>query len=137
MPLKSYKPHTPGLRTKTTLDFSDLTRKDAEKSLTRPKSKKAGRNNNGRITMRRRGGGHKQLYRVVDFKRNKFDIPAKVAAIEYDPNRSANIALLFYVDGEKRYILCQNGLKTGETVISGENVEIKVGNASMSEAVVE
>ncbi len=129
MPLKSYKPHTPGLREKTTLDFSELTRKDPEKSLTRSKSKKAGRNNNGRITMRRRGGGHKQKYRVIDFRRNKFDIPAKVAAIEYDPNRSANIALLFYVDGEKRYILAPAGLKVGDVIVSGENVEIRVGNA--------
>lgn len=129
MPLKTYKPHTPGLRTKTTLDFSELTRKEPEKRLTKSKNKKAGRNNTGRITMRRRGGGHKQKYRIIDFRRNKYDIPARVAAIEYDPNRSANIALLFYVDGEKRYILSPQGLKVDDTIVTGESVEIKVGNA--------
>jgi large subunit ribosomal protein L2 len=129
MPIKTYKPHTPGLRTKTTLDFSHLTKKDPEKNLLKANPSSAGRNGNGRVTVRRTGGGHKRKYRIIDFKRNKFDIPAKVVALEYDPNRSADIALLQYKDGEKRYILAPLGLKVGDEIVSGENVEIKVGNS--------
>lgn len=129
MPIKTYKPHTPGLRTKTTVDFSHLTKKDPEKKLLKANPSSAGRGGNGRISVRRNGGGHKRQYRIIDFKRNKFDIPAKVVALEYDPNRSADIALLQYKDGEKRYILAPLGLKIGDEIISGENVEIKVGNS--------
>jgi large subunit ribosomal protein L2 len=109
--------------------FEEITKKEPERSLLEPLRKKAGRNNNGRVTTRHRGGGHKRAYRVIDFKRNKFDIPAKVAAIEYDPNRSARIALLHYVDGEKRYILAPVGLQVGDTIMSGPNAEVRVGNA--------
>ncbi len=129
MPIKKYKPHTPSLRFKSTLDFSELTRKEPEKALTVSKKSSSGRNNSGRITVRRRGGGVKQRYRLVDFKREKKNIPAKVSALEYDPNRSANLALLVYADGEKRYILAPTGIKVGDVLESGENVAIKAGNA--------
>ena len=128
MAIKKYKPTTNGRRGMTSLDFSEITKSKPERSLLAPKNSKGGRNNNGRITTRHQGGGHKQAYRIIDFKRNKDDIPAKVAAIEYDPNRSANIALLNYVDGEKRYILAPQGLKVGTVVVSGEATDIKVGN---------
>ena len=129
MGIKKFKPITPSLRYRTVSDFSDITKKTPEKSLLDSLKKTGGRNNNGRITMRRRGGGHKRRYRVIDFKRNKIGIPSKVAAIEYDPNRSARIALLHYVDGEKRYILAPNELKVGDAVIAGADVDIKPGNS--------
>ncbi len=129
MPLKEFKPTSPGRRFGTSPDFSELTRKKPEKSLIEPKKRRAGRNSNGRITCRHRGGGAKRAYRRIDFKRDKLDIPAKVASIEYDPNRNARIALLNYADGEKRYILCPKGLTVGMTVISGEKVEAEVGNS--------
>lgn len=129
MGIKKYKPVTPTMRFKTGYTFEEITKSRPEKSLIKPLPKKAGRNNQGRITCRHRGGGHKRQYRIIDFKRNKYDIPAKVAAIEYDPNRSARIALLYYADGEKRYILAPLGLKVGDTVMSGKKAEIKVGNA--------
>ncbi len=128
MGLKVFKPTSPGQRFKTVSDFSEITKKKPEKSLTKTLSKKAGRNNYGRITTRHKGGGHKRLYRIIDFKRDKDDIPAKVVAIEYDPNRSARIALLHYKDGEKRYILAPSDLKIGDEVISGEKAEVKPGN---------
>ncbi len=128
MALKQYKPVTPTRRYMTTSDFSELSKVKPEKSLLEPLKKTGGRNHYGRVTMRHRGGGHKRKYRIIDFKRNKENIPAKVASIEYDPNRSARIALLVYADGEKRYILSPKGLKVGETVLSGANAEIKVGN---------
>ena len=128
MAVKRYKPTSPGRRFQEVSDFADITKKEPEKSLLAPQKKSGGRNNNGRITMRRRGGGHKRRYRIVDFKRNKWDIPAKVAAVEYDPNRSAHIALLHYVDGEKRYILAPEGLSVGDTVLTGQTAEIKPGN---------
>ncbi len=118
-------------------DFSDLSAKAPEKSLLRPKKKTGGRNSQGRITCRHRGGGHKRRYRVIDFKRNKDAIPAKVASIEYDPNRSARIALLHYVDGEKTYVLAPRGLNVGDIVVSGENVEPNVGNAAPLRAIPE
>jgi len=127
--LKKYKPTSSGRRFATVSDFSVLTKKKPEKSLTKSLKKKAGRNNAGRITRRHSGGGHKRLYRIVDFKRRKKDnITAKVDSIEYDPNRSARIALLKYIDGEKSYIIAPQDLKVGDTVISGENVDIKPGN---------
>ena len=129
MAIKKYKPTTPGGRGMTGLTFEEITKKKPEKSLTVSFSKSGGRNNTGRITTRHHGGGHKQLYRIIDFKRNKDDIKANVAAIEYDPNRNANIALLHYIDGEKRYILAPKGLEVGMSVVSGANVDIKVGNA--------
>ncbi len=129
MGLKAYKPTSPGIRFQTTLDFNEISRKKPERSLLLPLKKTGGRNVYGRITSRYIGGGHKRLYRIVDFKREKFDIPAKVDSIEYDPNRSANIALLHYLDGEKRYILAPMELKVGDTVMSGERVDIKPGNA--------
>jgi len=129
MGIKKFRPLTPTLRYRTVSDFSDIVKKAPEKSLLEPLSKSVGRNNNGRITMRRRGGGHKRRYRIIDFRRKKLDIPAKVAAIEYDPNRSARIALLHYVDGEKSYILAPNELKVGDTVLAGSAVDIKPGNA--------
>ena len=129
MGIKKYRPITPTMRFKTGYTFGEITRKKPEKSLIKPLPKKAGRNHHGHITCRHRGGGHKRNYRIIDFKRNKHDIPAKVAAIEYDPNRSSRIALLHYVDGEKRYIIAPLGLKVGDTVISGIKTEIKVGNA--------
>ena len=129
MAIKKYKPTTPGRRGMTGLTFEEVTKTSPEKSLTKSFSKSGGRNNTGRITTRHHGGGHKQLYRVIDFKRNKDNIPATVAAIEYDPNRNANIALLNYVDGEKRYILAPKGLEVGSKVISGTKVDIIVGNS--------
>ncbi|MCD4796641.1 MAG: 50S ribosomal protein L2 [Candidatus Cloacimonetes bacterium] len=129
MGIKKYKPITPTMRFKTGYTFEEITKDKPERSLIKPLPKKAGRNHHGRITCRHRGGGHKRQYRIIDFKRKKHDIPAKVAAIEYDPNRSARIALLHYVDGEKRYILAPLGLKVGDVVMSGEKAEVKVGNA--------
>ncbi len=129
MGIKSYNPTSPGRRFQTVSDFVELTSKKPEKSLVRPLPKTGGRNCYGRITSRYIGGGHKQQYRMIDFKRDKIDIPARVAAIEYDPNRSARIALLHYVDGEKRYILAPQGITVGETLMSGETVDIKPGNA--------
>lgn len=111
--------------------FDEITTDKAEKSLLRPKTRTSGRNNNGRITTRHRGGGHKQKYRVIDFKRDKYGVPAKVATIEYDPNRSARICLLHYMDGEKRYILAPEGIQVGQMIVSGESAEIKVGNAML------
>lgn len=129
MPIKKYKPTTNGRRGMSGLTFEEITASKPEKSLLAPLHSKGGRNNNGRITTRHQGGGHKRQYRIIDFKRNKDLIPAKVATIEYDPNRSANIALLHYVDGEKRYILAPKGLVVGQTVVSGDGADIKVGNA--------
>ena len=129
MGIRKYKPTTPGRRDMRVSDFENITTDKPLKSLPRPNPKRAGRNNNGRITTRHQGGGHKQRYRVIDFRRNKDGIPAKVATIEYDPNRSARIALLHYVDGEKRYILAPEGLKVGDRVESGEGADIKPGNA--------
>ncbi len=130
MPVKVYKPTSPGRRNMSVSDFAEITRSKPERSLTKGLVKKSGgRNSNGRITAYHRGGGHKRRFRSIDFRRNKVDIPAKVAAIEYDPNRSANIALLHYVDGEKRYILSPGGLKVGDTVLSSVNAEIHPGNA--------
>lgn len=129
MGIKKYKPTTNGRRNMSTLTFDEITATKPERSLTEGLKSNGGRNNNGRITTRHQGGGHKRLYRVIDFKRNKDAIPAKVATIEYDPNRSANIALLHYVDGEKRYILAPKGLTVGMTVMSGKGSDIKVGNA--------
>lgn len=128
MGIKTYKPTTPGRRGMTSLTFEEITTNKPEKSLTVRLGENAGRNNDGRITTRHKGGGHKKLYRIIDFKRNKDGIPAKVATIEYDPNRSANIALLNYADGEKRYIIAPKGLKVGMQVESGSNADIKVGN---------
>ena len=129
MAIKVYKAITNGRRNMTSLDFAEITTNKPEKSLLAPLPKKAGRNNQGKITVRHHGGGHKKQYRVIDFKRNKDNVPAKVATVEYDPNRSANIALLHYLDGEKRYILAPKGIEVGQTVVSGEEVDIKVGNA--------
>ncbi len=130
MPVKKFKPYTPARRFMTVADFSEITKTEPEKSLTEPLKKTGGRNNQGRITIRFRGGGHKRLYRIIDFKRrDKAGIPAKVAAIEYDPNRSARIALLHYLDGEKRYIIAPEGLKPGMQVVSGPEAPIQVGNA--------
>ena len=129
MGVKQFKPTSPGRRFQTVSDFSEITRSTPEKSLLEPLPQKAGRNNYGRITTRHQGGGVKRRYRVIDFKRNKDGVPAKVATIEYDPNRSARIALLHYVDGEKRYILHPRVLKVGDTVISGEGNDIRPGNA--------
>lgn len=130
MPIKKFKPITPGSRFRSVMDNSDiLTKKAPEKSLMEPLKKSGGRNHHGHITSRRRGGGHKRHYRIIDFKRDKFDVPGKVAAIEYDPNRSANIALIQYVDGEKRYILHPRGMEVGDAVMSGPNADIRRGNA--------
>jgi large subunit ribosomal protein L2 len=129
MPIRKYKPTSPGRRQMSVSTFEEITKKEPEKSLIEPLKKHAGRNNIGRITVRHRGGGNKRFYRIIDFKRNKHGVPAKVAAIEYDPNRSARIALLFYADGEKRYILAPLGLKVGDTVISGPDAPIRTGNA--------
>ncbi len=129
MGLKTYNPTSPALRGKTTLTFDEITKTEPEKSLVVHKRRTGGRNNNGRITADHRGGGHRQLYRIVDFRRDKAGIPARVAAIEYDPNRSARLALLNYADGEKRYILAADGLTVGDTVSSGPESEIKAGNA--------
>lgn len=129
MPVRKYKPTSAGRRNMSVSTFEEITKKEPERSLLEPLRKKAGRNMYGRITVRHRGGGHKRHYRKIDFKRNKIGIPAKVAAIEYDPNRSARIALLHYVDGEKRYILAPLGLNVGDTVMSGPDADIRVGNA--------
>jgi large subunit ribosomal protein L2 len=129
MALKKYKPTSPGRRFQSVSDFAEITRTDPEKSLLAPLHKTGGRNNNGRITTRHQGGGHKRQYRLIDFKRKKDGVPAKVAAIEYDPNRSARIALLHYADGEKRYILAPAKLAVGDTVTSGPGSDIKPGNA--------
>ena len=129
MAIRHFNPVTPGQRKKSTLVNEELTKTAPEKSLLKAKNKKSGRNNQGRITVRHQGGGAKQKYRLIDFKRNKHDIEGTVASIEYDPNRSANIALINYTDGEKRYIIAPKGLKVGMKIVSGENVDIKVGNA--------
>ena len=129
MAVKNYKPVTPSRRTMTGHSFEEITRSRPEKSLTKGKKSYAGRNADGRITVRRRGGGHKRRYRIIDFKRDKYGIPATVTTIEYDPNRSARIALLTYEDGEKRYIVAPLGVKVGETLNSGPKVEIRVGNS--------
>lgn len=129
MAIKKFKPITNGRRNMTGLTFSEITTDKPEKSLLRPLNKKGGRNNTGKTTVRHHGGGHKRQYRVIDFKRNKDNIIGKVASIEYDPNRSAFIALINYVDGEKRYIIAPQGLQVGAEIISGEAVDIKVGNA--------
>ncbi|MGH2501550.1 MAG: 50S ribosomal protein L2 [Ktedonobacterales bacterium] len=129
MPIRTYRPTSPGRRGMSVSTFEEITRSKPERSLLRKQISKAGRNNQGRITSRHRGGGVKQRYRLIDFKRNKFGGPAKVFSIEYDPNRSARIALLHYVDGEKRYIIAPNGLKVGDRLMSGPDAEIRVGNA--------
>jgi large subunit ribosomal protein L2 len=129
MGIKRYKPTSPGRRNMTSSDFAEITKSTPEKSLTEPIRKNGGRNNNGRITCRHRGGGHKRAYRIIDFKRNKYGVPAKVASIEYDPNRSARIALLNYTDGEKRYILAPDGLEVGQTLLSSAKADILVGNS--------
>jgi large subunit ribosomal protein L2 len=129
MPIRVYKPTSPGRRNMSVSTFDEITRSRPERSLVAKKNSRAGRNNEGHITARHRGGGVKRRYRIIDFKRNKFGVPAKVFSIEYDPNRSARIALLHYVDGEKRYILAPNGLKVGDHVMSGPEADIRVGNA--------
>lgn len=129
MGVKKYKSTSPGRRFVIAPTFDEITSAEPEKSLVKPLKKKAGRNNHGRMTVRHKGGGHKRKYRVIDFKRNKDGVPAKVASIEYDPNRSAWIALLNYVDGEKRYIIAPAGLKVGQEVVSGPEADIKLGNA--------
>src|SRR6266705_5805396 len=129
MPTVQYRPTSPGRRFQTGSDFAEITKARPEPSLTAPLGKSGGRNNLGRMTIRHRGGGHKRLYRIIDFRRDKMGVPARVAAIEYDPNRSARIALLHYVDGEKRYILAPNGLEVGAQVVSGPTADIIAGNA--------
>jgi large subunit ribosomal protein L2 len=129
MGLKQYKPTSPGRRFQTVSDFKEITCTTPEKSLLEPLPRKGGRNNNGRITTRHQGGGHKRRYRVIDFKRTKDGVPAKVATIEYDPNRSARIALLHYADGEKRYILAPKGLSVGDAITNGPGSDIRPGNA--------
>jgi len=129
MSIRSYRPYTPGRRQATVSDFAEITRSKPEKSLTKYKHRKKGRNNRGVITSRRRGGGHKRRYRLIDFRRNKHNVPAEVATIEYDPNRNARIALVQYQDGEKRYILHPEGLNVGDTIISGDNAPFETGNA--------
>jgi len=129
VPLKIYKPTSPGRRGMTGATFEEITKTKPEKSLLRPLKKKAGRSNQGRITVRHRGGGAKRMYRIIDFKRDKLGIPGEVAAIEYDPNRSARLALIHYADGEKRYILAPLGLEVGDTIMAGSDAEMKTGNA--------
>ena len=129
MGIRKINPITPGQRFMTVSSFEEITKKTPERSLVEDKKKNAGRNYSGKITVRHQGGGARQKYRIVDFKRNKDNVPAKVFSIEYDPNRSANIALLHYADGEKRYIIAPLGLKVGETIVSGDTADIKVGNA--------
>ncbi len=129
MSIKSFKPTSPARRHMTILSFKELTTDQPEKTLLVPLKKSAGRNSRGKITVRHRGGGHKRKYRLIDFKRNKDTIPGKVSTIEYDPNRSSNIALITYLDGEKRYIIAPNGLKVGDVIYSGPDADIKVGNA--------
>jgi len=128
MAVKKFKPTSPGRRYTTVAAFDELTASEPEKSLLRPLKKTGGRNAQGRITCRHKGGGHKQMYRIIDFKRNKVDVPGKVSTIEYDPNRSARIALIIYADGEKRYIIAPLNLKVGDTVISSETADIRPGN---------
>jgi len=128
MGIKTYNPYTPSRRNMTGSDFSEITKSSPERSLLAAKSKNAGRNNQGKITVRHRGGGNRKQYRLIDFRRIKDDIPAKVVGIEYDPNRSANIALICYADGEKSYILAPEGLTVGQTVMNGEKAEVKTGN---------
>jgi len=127
--IKTYNPTSPAVRFKTTLDTKELSKERPLKRLTEPKLRISGRNNKGRLTIRHRGGGHKRLYRIIDFRRDKREIPAKVLAIEYDPNRSARISLLCYADGEKRYILAPDGLSVGMSVVAGDTADILVGNA--------
>jgi large subunit ribosomal protein L2 len=129
MPLKTHKPTTPSRRHMILSDFAEITKASPERSLTKSKKRMAGRNSAGRISVRHRGGGHKRRYRIIDFKRDKFGIPAKVASIEYDPNRSSRLALLNYADGEKRYIIAPSGLKVNSTVMSGPDAEPVTGNA--------
>ena len=129
MPVRRYKPTSPGRRFMTVSTFEEVTKSKPEKALTEKLTKKGGRNNNGRITTRHQGGGHKRRYRIIDFKRTKDGVPAKVAAIEYDPNRSARIGLLHYRDGEKRYMLLPHGLKVGDVVVAGPDAEARIGNA--------
>ncbi len=129
MPIRKYKPTSPGRRQMSVSGFDEITKSTPEKSLLKPLKRTAGRNNIGRITTRHRGGGAKRFYRIIDFKRNKYSVPAKVAGIEYDPNRSARIALLFYADGEKRYIISPVGLKVGDIVVAGPDAPIRTGNA--------
>ncbi len=129
MPIRKYKPTSPARRSMSVSTFEEITKKKPEKRLTVPLKKHAGRNNRGRITTRHRGGGAKRFYRIIDFKRNKTGVPARVAAIEYDPNRSARIALLFYVDGEKRYIIAPLGVRVNDMVVSGPDAPIRTGNA--------
>ncbi|MBH0328546.1 50S ribosomal protein L2 [Brevibacillus brevis] len=129
MGIKKFKPTSPGRRQMTVSTFEEITTSTPEKSLLAPLSKKAGRNNQGRITVRHQGGGHKRKYRIIDFKRNKDGIIGRVATIEYDPNRSANIALINYADGEKRYIIAPQNLKVGDQIVSGADADIKIGNA--------
>ena len=129
MAIKSYKPTTPSRRQMTVTDYSELSKVAPEKSLLEPLKKHSGRNSNGRITVRHRGGGNRRKYRVIDFKRDKTEMPARVLTLEYDPNRSAHIALVQYEDGEKRYIIAPNGLKVGDTVVAGPGADIKPGNS--------
>ncbi len=129
MGIRKFRPMSPGTRFRSVSDFSEVTRSTPEKSLLEPLSKTGGRNNRGHLTLRHRGGGHKRRYRVIDFKRNKHGVPARVAHIEYDPNRSARIALLVYADGEKRYIIHPRGLKVGDTVVAGPGSDVRIGNA--------
>src|SRR6266446_2848275 len=129
MALKQFNPTSPGRRFMTALTFDEITKDTPEKALTEPRKRTGGRDSRGRITVRFIGGGHKQRYRIVDFRRDKRDIPAKVAAIEYDPNRSARLALLHYADGEKRYILAPEGVRVDQTVVAGEGADILPGNA--------
>jgi large subunit ribosomal protein L2 len=129
MPIKKYNPTSPGRRNSSVLDYSHLTKKRPEKALTERLKKTAGRNHHGSITSRFRGGGARRLYRIIDFKRNKLEVPGRVAALEYDPNRNADIALIQYADGEKRYILAPRGLAVGSTVVAGEKVDAEIGNA--------
>ena len=129
MPVIKYRPTSPGRRFQTGYDFKEITKDRPEKALTEPIRKSGGRNNNGRITLRHRGGGHKRVYRLIDFKRRRDGVAAKVAAIEYDPNRSARIALLHYIDGQKAYILAPLGLAVGATIESGPAADIRPGNA--------
>ena len=128
MPIKKFKPTSPGRRGMTGFTFEEITRSEPERSLVRPLRKRAGRNATGRVTVRHRGGGHQRNYRIIDFKRDKLDIPAKVATVEYDPNRSARIALLHYADGEKRYIVAPLGLAVGDVLLSGVNADIRPGH---------
>src|SRR6476661_7583378 len=129
MPLRSYKPTSPGLRQMTRSTFEEITTKEPHKPLLEPQTRGSGRNNAGRLTVRHRGGGEKQHYRKIDFKRDKLSVPARLATIEYDPNRSARIGLLHYRDGEKRYMLLPHGLKVGDIVVAGPDAEARIGNA--------